>query len=322
MKISRIRVILLVCFFSTSAAAYIPVWIKELILPDIKPTSQTVLSKVYNSSATKEPGTLRIMTFNVRYKNNEEKDEREWSSRLPYIIELIRYYQPDIIGFQEPLYDQVTDLERYLSNDYNWFGKSRKKLLFSSIPYDEFNPIFYRKDRVKLLDQSTFWLNPDMEEYEKGWNASLPRICTWGKFFIPEFNKNLWVFNTHLSTSPEAAIINAGELVAKVMKQKVPKNEPALMIGDFNTSMANSKLAKIILGVTYGFVDTKTIAAKKEGPTGTYTNWNTLTTDVVFDHELLDKKDILSVSRHVVLQRSDSVLVSDHRAVFVDVKFK
>lgn len=45
----------------------------------------------------------------------------------------------------------------------------------------EYAPIFYRKDRFKLLRSGNFWLSENTIKPNKGWDAAYIRICTWGE---------------------------------------------------------------------------------------------------------------------------------------------
>ena len=80
---------------------------------------------------------------------------------------------------QEALRGQIADLERLLPG-YGWFGRGRDRA--AAADGGEFNPVFYAKDRLRLLEQATFWLSatPDVAG-SRGWDGACNRIVTWGK---------------------------------------------------------------------------------------------------------------------------------------------
>src|SRR5438309_1373642 len=62
---------------------------------------------------------LKVMTYNLRYLNNNDPSPHTWAERVPAIKKLIRMERPDIIGTQEVLYEQLQDLNAVLP-DYDW----------------------------------------------------------------------------------------------------------------------------------------------------------------------------------------------------------
>ena len=95
--------------------------------------------------------TLRIMSFNLRYSRG--KDGRNiWANRKGLVKEVLQKYNPDIIGFQEPLLDQMHDLREMLP-EYRYIGVGRE----DGHEDGEFNPIFYKN--LKIERSGTFWLS-------------------------------------------------------------------------------------------------------------------------------------------------------------------
>lgn len=59
------------------------------------------------------PGTLRVMTFNILFRS-ARNPAGGWSDRKSEVLRLIREWQPDILGIQEAMDDQLTDLRNGL----------------------------------------------------------------------------------------------------------------------------------------------------------------------------------------------------------------
>ena len=64
--------------------------------------------------------TLNVMSFNVRY-NNPGDGEHAWTNRRDRVASVIRFHKADLIGMQEVLRDQISDLEILLPQ-YGWVG--------------------------------------------------------------------------------------------------------------------------------------------------------------------------------------------------------
>ena len=89
----------------------------------------------------------------------------------------ILFHDFDIIGTQEGLHHQLNDLMDRLPNyDYIGVGRDDGKI------EGEHSAIFYKTDMFELKDNGDFWLSEDTSQPNKGWDAVLPRICSWGKF--------------------------------------------------------------------------------------------------------------------------------------------
>ena len=53
--------------------------------------------------------TLNVMSFNIRY-NNPADGEHAWPNRRDRVASVIRFHKTDLIGMQEVLRDQISDL--------------------------------------------------------------------------------------------------------------------------------------------------------------------------------------------------------------------
>ena len=60
------------------------------------------------------------MSFNIRWEN-EEETVNAWDIRKEYVASMIRFHNMDLVGLQEPLLNQLYDLEALLP-EFSWFG--------------------------------------------------------------------------------------------------------------------------------------------------------------------------------------------------------
>jgi len=117
---------------------------------------------------------LRLMSFNIRL-NTSGDGPHAWPYRKDLAASILHLHQPDVVGLQEALPDQVDDLAARLP-DFAWVGVGRD----DGVRQGEFAAIFYRRARLTLLDQGTFWLSqtPNIPG-SLGWDAACIRIVTW-----------------------------------------------------------------------------------------------------------------------------------------------
>ena len=106
-----------------------------------------------SAQTSQQPITVNWGTFNIRYDNPDDQ-ENNWKFRKDRVATFIQQEKLDIVGMQEVLHNQLEDLKTRLP-EYAEVGIGRE----DGKQQGEYAPIFYRKDRFKLLDSNTFWLS-------------------------------------------------------------------------------------------------------------------------------------------------------------------
>lgn len=212
----------------------------------------------------KQPETLKAMTFNIRMDTPKD-GINQWSNRKEWVAEIVHFNEVDVVGMQEVTYGQLKDLEGLLPH-YSYVGEGRE-----SGNKGEFSPIFYIKDRFKLIDSGTFWLAENPEE--KGmisWDSSLPRIATWARL-EDKYTKRKFVFiNTHFDHRGKIAREKSVEVIAEQLKNIV-KGETVILTGDLNLPPTDIPYQKI---VDLGFLDTREEATNKAELGYTFNSWD------------------------------------------------
>jgi endonuclease/exonuclease/phosphatase family metal-dependent hydrolase len=133
-----------------------------------------------------------------------------------------------VFGAQEVLVEQLRDMLVRLDN-YSYVGVGRD----DGKEAGEYAAIFYKNDRVKLLDTGNFWLNETPDVPKLGWDAACIRICTWGKFKDLRTKKKFYFFNLHMDHVGVVARREAAKLVVSRIKD-IAKDTPVVLTGDFN----------------------------------------------------------------------------------------
>lgn len=172
---------------------------------------------------------LYVGTYNIRYKNKDDSIKGNvWTKRCQVMCDQINFESPDVFGAQEVLVEQLRDMLVRLDN-YSYIGVGRD----DGKEAGEYAAIFYKNDRVKLLDSGNFWLNETPDVPKLGWDAACIRICTWGKFKDLRTKKKFYFFNLHMDHVGVVARREAAKLVVSRIKD-IAKDTPVVLTGDFN----------------------------------------------------------------------------------------
>jgi endonuclease/exonuclease/phosphatase family metal-dependent hydrolase len=186
--------------------------------------------------------SLFVASYNIRYQNSDDSIAgNAWGKRCPVICDMINFESPDIFGSQEVLNSPLHDMLSLLP-DYSYIGVGRDDGKLAG----EYSPIFYKRDKFDLLNSGTFWLSPTpLAVGSKGWDAALPRICTWGNFRDKETKLNFWFFNLHMDHIGVVARRESAKLVLATIK-RMCKDAPVILTGDFNVDQ-NDEIYSILI---------------------------------------------------------------------------
>jgi endonuclease/exonuclease/phosphatase family metal-dependent hydrolase len=254
--------------------------------------------------------TLRVMSFNVRYPSKEDGANR-WEHRRDLLVATVREKSPDLLGTQELFYEQGQYIAEKLSG-YAWFGVSRR-----GNREDEHMGVFYKKDRLKLIDSGNFWLSDTPETPgSMSWDVSLPRMVTWGLFDVG--GKRFYFYNTHFahrSQDVEARLRSARLIAERIAK--LPPDVPFIMTGDFN-SPAGGEPYKVF---TETLRDAWTTTDKRSGPEGTFNGFKGVTTGPRIDW-ILFRGPFRVVEAETVTRNDDGRYPSDHYPVFASFELR
>ena len=177
---------------------------------------------------------LYVGTYNIRYKNKDDSIKGNvWTKRCQVMCDQINFESPDVLGTQEVLVGQLHDFQRLLDN-YSYIGVGRD----DGKEAGEYAAIFYKNDRVKLLDSGNFWLNETPDVPKLGWDAACIRICTWGKFKDLRTKKKFYFFNLHMDHVGVVARREAAKLVVSRIKE-MAQDAPVVLTGDFNVDQTD-----------------------------------------------------------------------------------
>ena len=231
------------------------------------------------ASLTLSAQSFTVGSYNVRYDSSKDRENGDgWEVRSKAMYELINYEGWEIFGAQEVLNNQLNDMLKNLDN-YDYVGVGRN----DGATKGEYAPIFYKKDRMNCLEKGWFWISETPEVVgSKGWDASMCRICTWGKFEDKSTKWKFWFFNLHMDHRGVVARREGAKLVLAKIKEMCG-DDPYILTGDFNVDQNNEIYG--ILTESGMLKDTYKTAKYRMAQTGTVNRFKSdFATDSRIDH--------------------------------------
>ena len=283
--------------------------------------------------------TMVVATFNIRNANGGDSiSGNGWGQRYPYIAQMVQFHGFEIFGTQEGKYHQLQDLKAAMPG-YDYIGVGRD----DGKQAGEFSAIFYKTDRFEVLEHGDFWLSPETDHPNKGWDAALPRICTWGKFKEKNSGFEFIYFNLHMDHIGVQARSESAKLILQKVKEQ-PSHIPVILSGDFNVDQTNESYA--LLNNSGVMRDAYEMADLRYAPNGTFNGFHpdrmtTSRIDHIFlsdDFQVLkygiltdtyrtpveesaEKEKNGNFPKEVSMQKYEARMPSDHFPVMIVVEF-
>ncbi|TWR27871.1 endonuclease/exonuclease/phosphatase family protein [Mucilaginibacter achroorhodeus] len=226
---------------------------------------------------------LNIGTYNLRNANRGDSTAGNgWGQRFPWAAKLILFQDFDIFGTQELKYHQITDLTDSLPG-YKWLGAGRDDGKLGG----EFSAIFYKSTRFQALKHGDFWMSTVTGRPNKGWDAALPRICSWAQFKEIKTGFTFYFFNLHMDHIGVVARRESAKLILKKI-QEMAGDTATILTGDFNVDQTSDSYA--VINNSGVLKDTYVLSPMKMAPNDTFNDFNANTAgDKRIDHIFVTK---------------------------------
>ncbi|HJD75877.1 endonuclease/exonuclease/phosphatase family metal-dependent hydrolase [Bacteroides reticulotermitis] len=196
---------------------------------------------VFGSCQSYQPTSFSVASYNLRNANRSDSIQGDgWGQRCPVIAQMVQYHDFDIFGTQECFAHQLQDLKKALPG-YDYIGVGRD----DGKQKGEHAAIFYRTDKFDIIEKGDFWLSETPDKPSKGWDAVLPRICSWGHFKCKDTGFEFLFFNLHMDHIGTKARVESAFLVQQKMKEFGTKL-PAILTGDFNVDQTHSSYEALV----------------------------------------------------------------------------
>lgn len=269
-----------------------------------------VLCYIYrlDSSGEKEPGPMRVMTFNLRFENDSD-GRNGWFYRRDVVARVVERYGPAVLGTQEGTVGQLRFLEEHLQG-YEMHAPGRY--------WDEscqYPTLFYRPEILRPLEGDELWLSLTPRVHRsKSWDSAFPRMMSFGRFEILHEARAVWLAVTHLDhIGAEARAAQAG-LVAEWVRGR---KESCILMGDFNDTPGS-----VVHGVLTGVLQDCWLAlGREEGESGMTYHMFTGIPQIGRMDWIFSSRDMLVLDQVVVRDHEGGTYPSDHFPCFADVKW-
>jgi endonuclease/exonuclease/phosphatase family metal-dependent hydrolase len=170
---------------------------------------------------------LNVMSFNIRHGMAKD-GKNHWIFRRNRVCELLNHYRPDVLGLQEALDFQISEISAALPG-YEKVGTGNlggSKGLHTAI--------FYDAVRFFPSAEGTFWFSdtPDIPG-SKGWGNIIPRTCTWARLIAKDSGQAFYFYNVHLDHISRRSRKNSVVFLTQfIHTRSFP--DPFVLTGDFN----------------------------------------------------------------------------------------
>lgn len=252
--------------------------------------------------------TLKVMTYNIRLDTPHDS-VNQWPKRSHKVYALLKKYDPDIIGLQEVLHHQLIDLLKNLpAYDHIGVGRDDGKTK------GEYAAILFKKDRIKVSKQNTFWLSetPDIPG-SKSWDAAITRIASWGSLKDVRTNKQFLMINTHFDHIGKDARTNSAALL-KQKANEIATGVPLIISGDFNCTREEAPYATIMKNSDVALID----PAPENAP-GTFCSFKVNTIECRAIDYIFHSSDWTLKNYQVIQENDGKYYPSDHLPVMVEI---
>jgi endonuclease/exonuclease/phosphatase family metal-dependent hydrolase len=202
------------------------------------------------------------MTYNV--KNPDPA--HDWPARLPVLLEVIRRHDPDVLCVQEAFDHQMDDLGRGLPG-YASVGQGRE-----GGSAGEHAAVFFRTERLRPLDDGSFWLSdtPD-EPASNTWGSVFPRIANHAQF-VDADGAAFTLLTTHFDHEANA---HGDEVrrrsAALVVERLAGVDGPVVVAGDCNEPAGAGAASQVFADA--GYSDAWSVAGDAADRTATFNGW-------------------------------------------------
>jgi len=247
-----------------------------------------------------EGDALHVMSFNLRFA--AERGPHSWPLRRPVMAELLRREEPTVIGTQEGLHDQLTDLAHDLPPHYDWIGEGR-----GGGTRDEYVAIFYDTRRLTALASGNFWLSDTPAvAASRTWGNETVRMATWVRFADRRTGRAFVMVNTHFDNHSENSRVRGAALI----RDRIAEFDvPVLLTGDFNAD-AGSAAYDLLVGA--GMSDSWFAAATRSPRYATWHGYRALEPNGPRIDWLLTKGEVSVSAAGMNTFSRDGEFPSDH----------
>lgn len=274
--------------------------------------------------------SLRIMTFNIwRVTQDGSTEIQEDRERIERAKETIKYYSPDVVGFQEYCQVYTAEFTTWLvANGYTVLGNELVE--YTDDPrtfYDEsqnFTPIAFKTDKFELVASGWHRLEGTYDRMQSETSFYPGHDITWGVLKDKSTGKCFGVSSTHYfhggdwEQAPSIRAKNSEELVELIKSLTYRYNCSFVAVGDLNSDF-NSDAYSVLSGSGI-LTDARGVAQSEFSSRGALHNYGSLSAPSIaeaIDHMFVTSG--IKVMRHKTCINTMTAAASDHYPVIIDI---
>lgn len=271
-------------------------------------TSLFLAAALVDGPRPDSPTSLKVMTYNIRYGTAPD-GENAWGLRRERLLELVRRHDPDVLGLQEALDGQITEIRRALP-DHEVVGVGRD----DGILKGEHSAILYRRTMLGMREGGTRWISPTPTvPGSLGGTARITRVFSWGEFFLPNGQRFLAI-NAHLDHQSDSARLLGAEQMRDWAGAR--PDLPAIIMGDFNSVPADEPGKALIAGGRFR------VLMPPKGPFGTFSGFRAGAAGERMIDFILASPEWETVSVEIDQTSHEGRTPSDHLPVVAQLRLK
>lgn len=255
-----------------------------------------------------------MATINIRVDSRKDSLNR-WEQRKQHLFDFVSQQHLDVMGLQEVYPRVMRDIYKGLSG-YAIVRRENKEKRADA-------PILYRKSAYKKISQGTFWLSefPDSVGFI-GWDGRHPRFVNWAVLRSKRTGKVFCVANTHLDNAGR----QAREEGMKLLKERLAPlatEYPIILLGDMNSSEADSAVYQPALHNNFELNDTYHITKQREGVDYTFHGFGKRAMNKRKRVDFIFVGDSIDVNTfYIPKEEQQGIYLSDHCPVVSKLKIK
>lgn len=246
---------------------------------------------------------VKVVSLNVLTATNATKNQQ--AEREPRIISFVEEYKPDSLGVQECEIFWRMRLDVVLEG----YARAQKVTEVTK------NYIYYRTDKLKVIDSGVFWLSETPDVSSKGFGSRFYISCCWALFESLENGSRYVHMNTHLNVDSEEIRVKELTVLLPKAQEFMDLGYAVVLTGDFNAV----EDSVIYSTVTSTELKSARYLTKDTTSIGTF---NGLVEKDIYkgpiDYCFVNKEALISKYRVVVKQ--DGGFMSDHNALYTEMK--
>ncbi|MBI4570047.1 MAG: endonuclease/exonuclease/phosphatase family protein [Planctomycetes bacterium] len=248
--------------------------------------------------------TLNVLSYNILVGGPlQDPGFEPWNVRRQVILKIIRKYDLDLIGLQEPMPAQLT-----------WLKEQLPEYTAVSPSYTD-SALMFRAAAFEKVAEGFWWHSPTPEKQSRGFGNFLFRLCVWVRLKHTATGRELVFMNTHYdNTSPSQA--RSAPLTLQKVAELFPPDLPIVFTGDFNSkpdSEAYKTLTASVFRAAHEAVENSKEPVTSDGSDHDFAQ--------TIDHVFFRGSGLSPAAWQVVKDKEGEKHPSDHFAIFARLRW-